>query len=212
MNSRISSLLAGASFAALALSSSVVMAATGTPDPNIKQAAQNIAKALCSHCHGSEGRSDNPLMPRIAGQQQSYIEVQLKAFRNQSRGDPEAHDYMWGIAAVLNDQIIDGLSEYFSAQTPAPGIPGDPALIEAGKSLYEKGDPGRGIPACAACHLQEGQGLAVFPRLAGQQGQYLYCQMQVLQKRLRDSPVMHGVIKEMKDDDMRAIATYLQSK
>jgi cytochrome c553 len=150
----------------------------------------------------------------IAGQQESYIEVQLKAFRAQNRRDPEAHEYMWGITSawLYNDQIVTGVASYFSSQAPAPGKPGDPALLATGKQLYEKGSPDRGIPACAGCHGVNAEGLSVFPRLAGQHAQYLVRQMQMLRVRLRNSPIMHGVVRDLSDNEMVAVATYLQSK
>ena len=153
-------------------------------------------------------------MPAIAGQQQSYIEVQLKAFRAQNRRDPEAHEYMWGVTSawLLNDQIITGVASYFASQPPAPGKPGDPAVVAMGKQLYEKGSPDRSIPACSGYHGVNAEGLSVFPRLAGQHSQYLVRQMQMLRVRLRDSAVMHGVVRDLSDNEMVAVATYLQSK
>jgi cytochrome c553 len=49
------------------------------------------------------------------------------------------------------------------------------------------------------------------PRLAGQVVPYLAGQMHVIQARLRNSPVMHGLIKNMSDHDMSMLAIYLQS-
>jgi cytochrome c553 len=36
--------------------------------------------------------------------------------------------------------------------------------------------------------------------------------MQMLRNKLRTSPVMHGVVRDLTDDDITALATYLQSK
>lgn len=163
-------------------------------------------------CHGDGGAGANPLVPRIAGQQQAYIEAQLKAFRRQSRSDPEAHDYMWGVAATLDDNVVAGLAEHFSRQPPAKGTPGDPALVEQGRTLFATEHLDKGIPACASCHGKSAEGMGVFPRLAGQHGQYLARQMQLLRSRLRDSPVMHGVVKDLSDDDITALAVYLASQ
>ncbi len=187
-------------------------AAQASLDSATKEAASNIAVGVCASCHGPEGRSTNPLVPELAGQQRAYIEVQLKAFRTQSRADPDAHDYMWGVAATLNDSITVALADYFASQAPAPGTPSDPAILATGRKLYENGDPGRGIAACVTCHGANGQGASVFPRLAGQHSQYLIKQMQMLRVRLRASPVMHGVIKELTEADISALASYLQSK
>jgi len=180
-------------------------------DAATKDAARNLAIGVCASCHGPEGRSTDPQVPRLAGQQRAYIEAQLKSFRTQSRGDPAGHDYMWGIAATLNDSITVALADYYSSQPPVRGTAGDSAAMAAGRQLYEKGDPGRGIQACAICHGANAQGASVFPRLAGQQSQYLIKQMQMLRVRLRASPVMHGVLKELTDSDMSALAAYLQS-
>jgi cytochrome c553 len=154
-------------------------------------------------------------VPIIAGQPQTYIEVQLQAFRVHIRPDYGAHKYMRVIASawLMNDQIITGIASYFSSQAPAPGKPGDPGLWLAGKQLYEKGSSDRRIPACAGCHGVNAEGLSVFPRLAGQHAQYLVRQMQMLRATMRDSPVMlHGVVRDLSDSDMVAVATYLQSK
>lgn len=199
-------------FAALLLAGSTgAFAQTHGVDESDRQAAQRLATYMCGTCHGPEGRSEFPLYPHLAGQHSGYLEGQLRAFRAKTRGDQEAHDYMWGIAATLNDNIIRALADYYSTRTPAAGKPGDAAAIAAGKSLFEKGDAPRRIPPCAACHGAKAEGLSVFPRLASQQGQYLSRQMIQMQLKLREAPVMHGVIKDLTGDDIFNLATYLQS-
>lgn len=37
-------------------------------------------------------------------------------------------------------------------------------------------------------------------------------QLEVIQKKFRDSPIMHGVIKDLDTDRMKAVAEYVQSK
>jgi hypothetical protein len=55
------------------------------------------------------------------------------------------------------------------------------------------------------------RGNNIFPRRAGQHADYLVKQMLVIQSALRAAPVMHGVIKDLPQDQMRAVATYLES-
>jgi len=176
-----------------------------------REAAKRLADYLCTTCHGAEGHSKFPLYPHLAGQQTAYLEAQLHAFRAKTRGDQEAHDYMWGIAGNLNDNIIKGLAEYYSALKPAAGKPGAAKDVAAGKALFEKGDATRGVAPCAACHGLAAEGLSIFPRLAGQQGQYLARQLTQMQTKLRDSPIMHGVIKDLNLDDILVLSIYLQS-
>jgi cytochrome c553 len=175
--------------------------------------AESLAVNMCATCHGPGGVGSEPKVPRIGGQQRDYIEVQLKAFRRKSRDDPDAHEFMMGIASTLNDNVVAALADYFAVQPPGRGRIGgrDPALIAAGERLYQIGDRKRGIAPCSLCHGENAEGMSVFPRLAGQHAYYLGMQMEAIQAKLRQSPVMHGVIKELSIEDIQALAYYLES-
>lgn len=175
------------------------------------QAAQKVTATICASCHGPNGVSTSPLFPRLAGQQELYLAAQLRAFKGRTRGEQDAHDYMWGMATLLDETVIDALARYYAAQKPAPGTPGSAALIARGKILFEQGDPAHEMVPCASCHGNAAQGNAIFPRLAGQHAAYVVRQLQVIQRQFRDSPIMHGVIKEIDADGMKAVAEYVQS-
>jgi cytochrome c553 len=165
----------------------------------------------CSACHGLNGRSVAPTFPNLAAQTAPYIELQLHAFKDQTRADPDAQAYMWGMASQLNDASISGLAAYFSKQSAAEGKSGNATLIAQGKQIFMEGVPGRQIPACASCHGAKAQGNGPFPRLAGQHAPYLLKQLLVIQSVLRTAPVMHGVIKDLTRDQMQAVVAYLES-
>jgi len=165
----------------------------------------------CSACHGLNGRSVAPTFPNLAAQTAPYIELQLHAFKDQTRADPDAQAYMWGMASQLNDATISGLAAYFSKQPGAEGKGGNATLIAQGKQIFVEGVPGRQIPACASCHGAQAQGNGPFPRLAGQHAPYLLKQLLVIQSVLRTAPVMHGVIKDLTRDQMQAVVAYLES-
>ena len=74
------------------------------------------------------------------------------------------------------------------------------------------GLPDRSIPPCASCHGATAEGLADFPRLAGQHAKYIYRQIEFIQGLVRKAPVMHGIVKDLTPDEMQAIAAYAQSK
>ena len=178
----------------------------------INKAAAKVAVELCSTCHGPAGNSISPTFPKLGGQQQLYLAAQIRAFKTKSRSDPEAHDYMWGMAATVDESIVDALAIYYAAQPAPPGKPGDQKLIAQGEKLFANGDSARKITACASCHGVKAEGQAIFPRLAGQHAAYLVRQLQVIQQNLRASPVMHGLITELTLNDMKAVAEFLQSK
>jgi cytochrome c553 len=165
----------------------------------------------CGTCHGGNGQSVSPTFPNLAAQSAPYVSLQLHAFKDQSRADPDAQAYMWGMAAHLDDVQIEALAQHFASQPAAAGVPGDPALIAVGKTIYTLGIPARQVPPCATCHGAQGQGIGPFPRLAGQHAPYLLKQLLVIQSVLRTAPVMHGVIKDLSRTQMDAVATYLQS-
>ena len=187
------------------------IAAIAQAEDKPELAAAKMAVQVCSNCHGSGGNSTSPIFPKLAGQQELYLVAQIKAFRAKTRSDPEAHDYMWGMATPLDDRLVTGLAEYYAKQTPSPGKAGDAALIAQGKEIYSKGDMAHNILACAGCHGATAEGVAVFPRLAGQHAAYIIRQIRVIQKQLRNAPVMHGVVKNLSEDQTRAVAEYLQS-
>jgi cytochrome c553 len=183
-------------------------------DQSAKDAVQSMAKSVCGSCHGVEGRSTDPAIPNLAGQQRTYIEIQLKAFRAQMRRDPDSHAYMWGIAAAWlhDDKVVADIASYYSSQIPAPGKVQDPSAVATGKALFEKSSVDRSVRACVECHGPNAEGAYFFPRLAGQQSEYLARQLKMMRLRLRDSPVMHGVIKDLSDENVTALVAYLQSK
>ena len=174
-------------------------------------AADHLAATVCSTCHGTGGRSTSPTFPNLAAQTAPYLEAQLKAFRDQTRADPDAQAYMWGMASQLNDELISALAAHYAAQRPAPGRSGQTKLEEQGRTIFERGVPDKGIPACATCHGDHAQGNGPFPRLAGQHPEYLLKQLLVIQNVLRLAPVMHGVIQYLSKDQMHAVAEYLAS-
>jgi cytochrome c553 len=176
-----------------------------------QKAALHKTIETCGTCHGINGRSIAPTFPNLAAQTAPYIELQLHAFKDQSRADPDAQAYMWGMASQLNDAMISGLANYFATQPAPVGTSGNAALIASGKKLYEDGVPARQIPACASCHGPRAQGMATFPRLAGQHAPYLLKQLLVIQSVLRVAPVMHGVVRDLNRDQMQAVVAYLES-
>lgn len=197
---------------ALAMLPAVAQVTSNPADAATQKAGEDKAINLCSTCHGPRGISTSPEFPILAAQRKGYLEAQLEAFRAHSRSEKIAHDFMWGIAGGLDDQMIGAVATYYAAQPPAAGRPGDPALVAKGKQLFDQGVADRGIPACASCHGADAKGVADFPRLAGQHAKYVVKQLQYIQTLVRSAPVMHGIIKDITPAEMQAVAAYVQSK
>lgn len=181
------------------------------PESSAAGDAEKIAGQVCASCHGPGGASTSPIFPVLAGQHEEYLAAQLRAFKDRTRSDPEAHNYMWTMATLVSDSMIDTLAHYYASQPPVAGKPGNPEAVAKGKELFEKGDAKRNIMACTSCHGQSAEGHWVFPRLAGQRSQYVFRQLQVIQAQLRKSPIMHGIVKDLKPGEMEDLGAYLQS-
>ena len=206
----MSRVLAATVGALLAVASATAL--SQATDASVKQLAEKKAVELCSVCHGPYGISTSPEFPILAGQRRGYLETQLEMLRDRSRAEKTAHDFMWGIAAGLDNATIDAIARYYAGQTPAPGKPGDPALVARGKRVYEKAEPERYMLACATCHGVDAEGVRDFPRLAGQHAKYVGKQIQYIQQTMRKSPVMHGMVSDLTAEDIEAVAAYVQSK
>ncbi|HEY2275283.1 MAG TPA: c-type cytochrome [Steroidobacteraceae bacterium] len=201
-----------AAAAAILFATAVPCARADEPDTATRTYAQKVAITVCGTCHGPRGNSTQPKYPRLAGQHATYLVAQLKAFRSQSRGDPDAISYMWGMASQLDDDTIESLAAYYAAQHAEPSAAGASAAATRGREIYEHGVPAQGVPACGSCHGPDAHGLQDFPRLAGQHGQYVLKQLASFQSNMRNVAIMHGVAQNLNLDDMDAVAAFLETQ
>jgi cytochrome c553 len=129
----------------------------------------------CKTCHGLSGQGylGYFAMPRLAGQQPEYIEAQLRAFIERRRSNP----VMQNVAHVLSPSMVTALAMHFKNLNPKPFGGAPRGSIATGKKIYEEGLPEANVPACSACHGNEGKGQNEIPRLAGQVYPYLVGQL-----------------------------------
>jgi cytochrome c553 len=182
------------------------------PDAAALEQAKRMAVGVCGTCHGGDGNNTQPKFPRLAEQNANYLAAQLRAFKAQTRGDPDAIGYMWGMSGQYNDATLEALSKYYSMQKAKPGRGGHSPLIERGREIYLHGIEAESVPACATCHGADAHGTAEFPRLAGQHAQYVLKQLASFQSNMRNIAVMHGVAQNLRLAEMEAVADYLEAQ
>lgn len=204
---------------AAAIGIAALLGACATPERsrdlhNAAVSGTTLAQQVCASCHGVDGNSVSPNFPKLAAQQEPYFIAQLSGFRNHNRADPAGFEYMWGLSRNLTDDQIKELAAYYAKQ-PARPIAAEPAsLVARGELIYRAGAPAKEIPACAGCHGANGEGNAIFPRLASQHADYLTKQLLVFQ-RTNDRPegaIMKQVAHALSGDDIAAVTAYLQSR
>jgi len=186
-------------------------APAGKPD---LERAQKIAGEVCLACHGPNGNSVVPANPSLAGQPAEYITVQLANFKSGVRANP----IMQGMASTLSPDEMKAIGIYYSQQKPKPQAAKDATLVAAGQKLFRGGDTAAGTPACSACHLPNGAGMAKnYPRLAGQHADYTYAQLKAFRAGERGADkegkdangmIMGTIAQRMTDAQMKAVAEY----
>ncbi|WP_109481843.1 c-type cytochrome [Paraburkholderia sp. C35] len=166
------------------------------------QAGKTKARS-CVACHGPMGNSTDPQYPVLAGQTAGYLYLQLKDFKEGARKHPRSSPPM----TALSKEDAQDLADYFASQKPAPiAFNADSAAVEAGrkKSAGEQ---------CMTCHLGNFAGQKEVPRVAGQHYQYIVKQLQDFRsrKRTNDGGNMGSVTRNLTDDDIRNLASYVSS-
>ena len=96
-------------------------------------------------------------------------------------------------------------------------VHGTTVEILQAKQLADAGDPFssiRGLWAgCAACHGQEGQGMAVFPKLAGHSQSYIVDRLNAYRNRETVgamSSTMWGQAEMLSDNDIELLGEFIQ--
>ena len=160
-------------------------------------AAGKPKAGACIGCHGNDGVSKSPMFPSLAGQSAQYLETQLKHFRSSER----ENSTMNAMAKNLTDSDIQNLAAYF-ASLPAKSAGGKTDLAQAGKDK---------AAMCMGCHGNTLQGNGQFPKLAGQQPQYIAKQLTDFKSGSRKASHMNVIAKNLSEEDIKALAEYAGS-
>lgn len=163
----------------------------------------------CAACHGGDGNSFFGEWPKLAGQGSNYLYKQIIDIRDGKRDIPE----MVGMVDHYTDADARKVANHYSQNTTAEG---QGEANELGETLYKVGDLSKGITACTACHLSQGEGNdpAAFPQVAGQQVDYLVNQLTTFRDASRDNDpnkMMQLIAERLSDDEIQALAQYMAS-
>ncbi len=168
---------------------------------------------ICAACHGQDGNSVVPEWPKIAGQHPDYAARQSILIREQKRNVPE----MYPMVMNLSDQDLWDIAAHYAQFEVDPGV-ADEELVARGRSLYQAGDHGAGIPSCSGCHGPAGDGIpgAHYPKLRGQHADYTADRLQRYragEHNGEDDPYSHimvAVARNLSDEDIEAVSSYIE--
>jgi len=172
---------------------------------------------VCTVCHGDEGRATGDgYYPRVAGKPAGYLYNQLVNFREGRRRNAT----MTNLVSNLPDEYLQEIAAYFAALHPpyaAPAAAQAPeSALARGRQLATHGDPGRNIPACAACHGEALTGVVpAVPGLLGLPRDYLNSQFGAWRIGARHAAApdcMAEITRRLGVEDSSAVAAYLAAR
>ncbi len=166
-----------------------------------------LVRRSCAGCHGYDGRGRMPgAFPHLAGQSPTYLRATLRAYAAGERHSGT----MEPIAAALDEQAIEVVSDYYAALEPARATGGS-AL---GRRIARSGVPTRFIPACNDCHSPDGRRRRdAYPRLEGQDAAYLAGQLELFMDGRRGGTAYADVMRtvaehELQPEELDAVAAF----
>lgn len=155
-----------------------------------------IKATTCLGCHGIAGY-DNVYptysVPKIAGQQETYIIAALKSYQAGTR----QHATMHAQAASLSDQDIADIAAYLSQLGEAPD---EEANLDSRPEA---------AAVCASCHGAAGiSQIPANPTLAGQYRDYLVHALKAYTNGGRENAIMKTFTSQLTEAEIQALARW----
>lgn len=165
--------------------------APATGDP----AAGGTLSAVCSGCHGLHGVSTDSATPNLAGQDFSYLEQAIKAYRT-TRKREKMRLYITG----LSEKDIQNIAAYYAVQKAG--------ATERGETMVQDL-----VAKCDRCHAAPADNPAMaVPKIAGQDRDYLIMSIRAYRDERRTSSTMHVMSLPYGDTVIQSIASHYASQ
>lgn len=160
----------------------------------------------CGYCHEYDGNPSMGNYPKLAGQKKQYLLKQLNDYKHGLR---DGKGMMQPAAALLSDQDMERVAEFFSNQkrtldTDAPAA----GSLEHARTLSTKGDRTRQIIACNLCHLSADPRI---PYLTGQHADYIAGQLRAFKNKTRtndEATIMQFLAERLSEDEIVQLSHY----
>lgn len=172
-------------------------------DPAARQQAYAAGQeriTFCQHCHGADGNSTRPHIPNLAEQNPIYLFNTFEKFANGQRVD----FVMSELAKTLSPEDRINIALYYGLQKVLTQPAEEPHLQERGQVIFKQN--------CQVCHGSHGEGKEDMPRLAGQPAQYVIQTLENFRSKdpRRAASVMLAMTENMTDEEIHAVASYIQ--
>lgn len=162
----------------------------------------------CIGCHGKDGNSEVLIYPNLAKQHPEYIEKQLHNFKaNKNRTNYAMNQF----AKHITDEEIQDIGAYLADTQALANV--KPKKVVAVAITEEVLAGEKKAVTCAACHGPGGNAtVAIYPKLAGQNSEYIVKQLTEFKNGDRKDPVMSGMAAPLSKQDMIELAAYFAAQ
>ena len=151
----------------------------------------------CNNCHGTNGSSDKPKIPTLAGQDVTYLTQAILDYKSGQRH----HEDMQKAVMELSEEDIENVTTYYGNQTPRAI---KKRTLVSPKVLAKK---------CDRCHGEDGFSTdPLVPRLAGQIPSYIVRALLNYKTERRENSMMKAMSDVLSLSEMNAIAEYYFQK
>jgi cytochrome c553 len=167
----------------------------GTPTFGDPKAGEPLS-AVCGGCHGPSGVSADTSTPRLAAQDPRYLVDAIKAYRTTRK-----RENMRLYVSELSEKQIEDIAAFYSVQKSRPAESGQ-TLVQ---DLTDK---------CNRCHGPEVAGNlnVAFPKINGQDRDYLIMALRAYRDDRRKSSMMHTMSLPYGDAIIESLADYYSSQ
>ncbi|MDJ0806396.1 MAG: hypothetical protein QNJ78_06130 [Gammaproteobacteria bacterium] len=167
-------------------------------------------KALpCGECHGFDGVTPDPVIPRLDGQDQDFLIYQIELYQKGQRFDTVMGEVFDKVN--LTDADIEDITAFYASL---------PRMSDK-KPLTVIGLRGREVfrnKNCLFCHndydLNQDIMISKTAVIGGQNREYLFKSLKDIQQGIRRADefnLMHRVLRQMSDKDIYAVSEFLSS-
>lgn len=159
----------------------------------------------CNTCHGADANTPiSPAYPKLGGQNAEYLLAQIKDIHSGARANGQSAAMKATVAAMnVTEADMKTISDWISGlEKPAVTHPDG-----AGKDLFVG-------KACASCHGMDANTpiMPLYPKLAGQNAQYLLEQMKAIKDGTRangQTAVMKGIMATVSEEEMKTLSEWI---
>jgi len=163
---------------------------------------------MCIECHGADGISSDPSIPKLSGQIAHFIVLEVTEFQEGTR----RNERMSKISRMIqSEQDLEDIAAYFASRPMMKGQPTGSKLASDGEGLITRA-------RCNYCHGEGGKFFSPFvpypppPLIGGQHKTYLIKAMKDIRDGNRPADaygLMMDDLSQLSDVQIDSIAEYL---